>query len=106
MTKLSDIKKYAADVANKFHPKKIILFGSYAYGKPTKDSDVDLMVVMPFKGRAVDQMVKIRQEVRAPFAMDLLACTPADLRERVRTHDWFMMDVVEKGKVLYEKTNG
>ena len=48
------IQKYADAIAREFRPEKIILFGSHAYGEPTEDSDVDLMVVMPFReiGRA------------------------------------------------------
>lgn len=45
------IRKFANQVARRFKPARIILFGSYAYGKPTPDSDVDLLVVMPCKGR-------------------------------------------------------
>ena len=48
----SYIRKYAAQIARQFRPEKIILFGSYAYGEPTEDSDVDLLVIMPFKGVA------------------------------------------------------
>jgi len=61
------IAAYGKVVAREFRPKKIILFGSYAYGKPTRDSDVDLVVVMPFRGRDVRMMGEIRVRVGAPF---------------------------------------
>jgi predicted nucleotidyltransferase len=56
MEKISQrtISSFARQVARQFNPQKIILFGSYAYGKPTEDSDVDILVVMPFKGRNPD----------------------------------------------------
>jgi len=44
---LAAIRRFARRIANQFHPRKIILFGSYAYGKPHAESDVDLLVVMP-----------------------------------------------------------
>lgn len=92
------IESYCRVVAREFHPKKIILFGSYAYGKPTLDSDVDLVVVMPFRGRDVRMMGDIRTRVGAPFPMDLLVWTPA----RARKTDFFTREVVTRGKVMYE----
>src|SRR5258706_1275240 len=71
------IKAYCRVVAREFRPKKIILFGSYAYGKPALDSDVDLAVVIPFRGRDIRMMGKIRERVGAPFPMDLLVWSPA-----------------------------
>jgi predicted nucleotidyltransferase len=54
------IKAYAQEIARQFKPQRIILFGSYASGKPTSDSDVDLLVVMPHKGLSADQATRIR----------------------------------------------
>lgn len=94
----NQIEAYCRIVAREFHPKKIILFGSYAYGKPTLDSDVDLVIVMPFRGRDVRLMGKIRSRVGAPFPMDLLVWTP----ERAKKEDFFTREVVTRGEVMYE----
>ena len=51
--RLAQIRDYCAAVAREFRPEKIILFGSYAYGKPTPDSDVDLLVILPFPGNEI-----------------------------------------------------
>jgi len=102
MTTVAEIRKFAARVAREFRPLKIILFGSYAYGKPTEASDVDLLVIMRHRGNPVYKSVEIRLKVRAPFPMDVLVRSPAKVRERLRLDDWFMRDIVEKGKVLYE----
>jgi predicted nucleotidyltransferase len=99
------IRRYARQIAERFHPNKIILFGSYAYGTPHEDSDVDLMVVMP-AANDVSQAVRIRFALPAPFPMDLLVRTPDDLRRGVQESDWFLREVVEKGKVLYDAKNG
>jgi len=102
MTTLKEIKRFADQVAREFHPQKIILFGSYAYGKPNEASDVDLLVIMRHKGNAVYKSVEIETKIRAPFPLDLLVRSPAKVRERLRLGDWFIEDILEKGKVLYE----
>ena len=102
---MAAIRRYARQVAERFRPNKIILFGSYAYGTPHEDSDVDLMVVMPAANH-VSQAVRIRLALPAPFPMDLLVRTPDDLRRGLKEEDWFVREVVEKGKVLYEAKNG
>ena len=96
------IQEFADKVAAEFRPQKIILFGSYAYGRPTRHSDVDLLVIMPFRGSPIVKAVEIEMKMRATFPMDLLVRTPQKVRQRVNLGDWFMRDTVEKGRVLYE----
>jgi predicted nucleotidyltransferase len=102
MTNLKTIRSFCRQVAREFRPHKIILFGSYAGGKPTEHSDVDLLVIMPHRGSAVTQAVEIEMKVRAPFPLDLLVRTPQKVRQRLALDDWFLRDVLEKGRVLYE----
>jgi predicted nucleotidyltransferase len=102
MTDLTEIKKFASQIAAQFKPERIILFGSYANGKATADSDVDLLVVMPFKGRPVKQAVKIRLAMDSPFPLDILVRTPRQLTEKLKLGDSFMREVVEQGRVVYE----
>ena len=99
------IGRFARQIAEQFRPDKIILFGSYAYGKPHKDSDVDILVVMPAYDE-INQAVRIRRKTDHPFPLDLIVRTPAELRWRLEEGDWFMREVVSKGKVLYEKADG
>lgn len=84
------------------HPQRVVLFGSYAYGLPTEDSDVDLMVVMPFEGHPAYQAGAIRSQVHTPLAVDLLVRTPKQIQERMEMGDPFMQEIIEHGKVLYE----
>lgn len=63
------IRRYAREVAERFRPDKIILFGSFAYGKPHDGSDVDILVVMPARNQ-LDMAYKIRCLVAAPFPLD------------------------------------
>ncbi|MCG3160082.1 MAG: hypothetical protein JMDDDDMK_01115 [Acidobacteria bacterium] len=83
-------------------PQKIILFGSYAYGQPNEDSDVDLLVIMPFKCSPHQQAFNIRMKITPPMPMDLLVRTPEHVEERIRMGDFFMQEITEQGKVLYE----
>ncbi len=96
------IRDYAQEIARQFRPRRIILFGSYGYGKPTRDSDVDLLVIMPHRGRGVEKAIEIRLKVRAPFPMDLLVRSPQKIRQRLAWGDYFIEEILEKGETLYE----
>ncbi len=102
---MSVIRRYARQIAKTFRPERILLFGSFAYGTPRLDSDVDLLVVMP-AANPVSQAVRIRCALPAPFAMDLLVRSPENLNRELEQNDWFLREVVEKGKVLYDAQNG
>lgn len=103
MVKRSQIRAFSQAIARKFHPQKIVLFGSYAYGKPTEDSDVDLLVMMPRTRERGERMsVRIRHAIPRDFPLDLLVRTPSDVAKRLRWGDPFICELLEKGKVLYE----
>src|SRR5260370_32424744 len=99
---MAAIRRYARKVAEQLKQEKIILFGSFAYGEPHADSDVDLLVVMPARNQH-DQAVKIRWELPAPFPMDLLVRTPDNVRWRLEEGDSFLTEIMTRGKMLYEK---
>ncbi|MBI1832239.1 MAG: nucleotidyltransferase domain-containing protein [Planctomycetes bacterium] len=101
---MAAIHRFAREVVEKFHPERIILFGSHAYGKPHADSDVDILVIMPARNE-LDQAVKICLDVDYHFPLDLLVRTPANLAWRLEQGDSFLREVVDRGKVLYEATN-
>ncbi len=100
---LSAIRRFARQIAERFHPEKIILFGSYAYGQPHNESDVDLLVVMPAHD-VVAQEIRIGLALDRPFSHDIVARTPKQIERGLREDDcdWFLREVFEKGKVLYE----
>ena len=98
------IRRFAREVAERFEPEKIILFGSYAYGVPNEDSDVDILVVMPTRN-PISQAVRIQMAVSAPFPMDLLVRSPEKLAKRLADGDSFLREIVTRGKILYEKNN-
>jgi len=94
---MSAIRRFARQVADRFHPEKIILFGSYAYGQPHVDSDVDSLVVM----RPTTKSIRLfgfgrRQNIR--FALDLIVRTPRELEVAPRGGDCSLREVVGRGK--------
>ncbi|MCI0334558.1 MAG: nucleotidyltransferase domain-containing protein [Planctomycetes bacterium] len=101
----SVIRRFAREVAEQFHPEKIILFGSHAYGKPHIDSDVDILVIMPCRNE-LDQAYKLRLAVSAPFPLDIIVRKPHNMKWRLAEGDWFLREIVAKGKVLYEAPDG
>lgn len=110
MVTRQQIHQLARRIAQEFRPERIILFGSYAYGKPTEDSDVDLLVVMPVRNeavlkKAVEIYTAIDRAKAAPFSFDLLVRTPSQIHRRVALHDFFVREITERGKVLYETGN-
>lgn len=99
------IKDLCRQIVVDFKPQKIILFGSYARGTPTVDSDLDFLVVMPFKGRSVDQAIKIRRRISTDMPLDLMVRTPRQIEKRLRVNDFFIKEVINQGQVLYESEN-
>jgi predicted nucleotidyltransferase len=99
---MSVIRRYARAIAAEFQPDKIILFGSFAYGTPNADSDVDLLVIMPTHNQH-SQSVRIQYRLSAPFPLDLLVRTPENIAWRLAEGESFTTTIMTKGKVLYEK---
>src|SRR6516164_11395217 len=98
------IRRFARQVAERFQPDKIILFGSHAYGTPHADSDVDILIIMPCRNQH-DQAFRIRMATPAPFPMDLLVRKPSEIKWRLEEGELFHSEILRKGKVLYEKGN-
>jgi predicted nucleotidyltransferase len=96
------IRRFALQVAERFQPDKIILFGSYAYGTPHADSDVDILVIMPARNQ-LDQAVRIELACDPPFPLDLLVRTPPNVQWRLAEGESFLREITTRGKVLYEK---
>ncbi len=95
------IERLAQQIAARRNPERIYLFGSYAYGQPTTDSDVDLMVVMDAED-VRHQASLIRDSVDFDFPLELLVRTPAYFAERLTLGDFFIAQIYQQGKVLYD----
>lgn len=90
-------------IVEQFHPEKVILFGSYAYGQPTESSDIDLMIVMDYEGRHIEQTMQIHRALNFPGMLDLKIRTPAEMVERNKPEYVLTWAVINKGRVLYEQ---
>ena len=102
MIEMQKVYELSDRIVQYFHPQKVILFGSYAYGAPTEDSDVDILVIMPFEGKGAYQSAEIATTTHPRFPVDFLARTPEQIKKRLELGDFFIKEIIEKGKVLYE----
>ena len=87
-----------------YAPQKVILFGSYAYGDPRPDSDIDLLIIKETDERFIDRWVAVRRLLSDPgrtIPLETLVLTPQELSDRLAIGDQFLAEVVEKGDVLY-----
>lgn len=99
---LKQVKEMAAFIKERFKAKDVILFGSYACGKPNKDSDVDLMVILnTVKGKsyikASEISLALSRNFDVRFPMDLLVRSRKQIKERMK-FDYFIQDVINEGK--------
>jgi predicted nucleotidyltransferase len=99
---MAAIRRFARQLGEQFHPDRIILFGSYAYGQPHAGSDVDLLVVMPTASE-VNQSIRMTLAFESPFPLDLIVRTPEKLKRRLAEGSTFLAEIMERGKVVYEE---
>ncbi len=103
MPTIQAIQRYCDSIADAFRPQQIVLFGSFAYGKPTPDSDVDVLVVMKKARRFwMETTQKTHAKVSAGFPVDVIVRDPDFLRDRLREGDVFLEEIISKGRVMYE----
>ena len=85
-------------------PQQIIIFGSYIYGQPTPDSEVDFLIVMESDERPAKRASRVSKLLRPrPFPMDILVRTPEEIQYRLQIGDYFIREVLERGKIIYER---
>lgn len=98
------IRAVVRHIAEHFKPDQVILFGSYAYGHPTPGSDVDLLVVMDTPEGDWPLAWAISRSLSPhPFGMDILVRSRAEIERRIALGDWFLEEVMTRGKVLYAR---
>ena len=100
-----DIEKIEKEIVERLiplQPEKIILFGSYAAGRATDDSDIDMLVIMPFDGSSINKSAEMRLSLSSKYSIDLLVRTPQQIKRRLELGDCFYQEILDKGKVLYE----
>lgn len=91
-------------IVKEINPEKIILFGSYAWGKPTNDSDVDLFIIQKSNEPRRARQVSLRKKLfGSGVPMDLLVYTQEELNYRLELEDFFFEKIIKEGKVIYAK---
>lgn len=101
---MQNIRGLVRRIADKFQPEKVVLFGSYAYGNPGSESDVDLLVVMNTSLSSRQQRLKISQAISPrPFPLNIVVRTPEELETRLKLGDPFLHEVMTRGRVVYER---
>jgi predicted nucleotidyltransferase len=98
-----EIKAQSQRIAEKFNPEKIILFGSYANGRSTPESDVDLLIIVNSNRPVRDISVEISLFLDHAFPLDIIVKTRQEIERRLSFGDFFIEDIIDKGKVLYER---
>src|SRR5205823_922769 len=105
MVSMDRVRAYAQQIGRTFSPDRIVLFGSYAYGSPTEDSDVDLLIIMQFDPTRERKSLDIRRAIPAGFPVDLIVRTPEMVRAQIAGGDLFLPEILQRGTVLYEACN-
>jgi predicted nucleotidyltransferase len=110
MTDSQDIKKVIQSILQKlisdYAPQKVILFGSYVYGSPGSDSDIDLLIIKETKERFIDRWVTVQRILTGSHRfvpLEILVLTPEEIEKRLSIGDQFIGEILEKGKVLYAR---
>ena len=108
MTNDTSIRKIINEIVDRiskgYKPKKVILFGSYAYGEPTEDSDIDLLIIKNTDKRPIDRWVEVKRilrDNRRMLPVSPLVYTEKEIEERIAIKDFFVEEIFEKGEVLY-----
>ena len=104
MTSEKEIERIVKRIAEGDQPLKVILFGSYAYGEPTEDSDIDLLIVKETSERFIDRWVAVRDLIADPerrIAVEPIVVTSEELGRRLAGGDQFFQEIVARGKLLY-----
>lgn len=102
MTQINDITVFAEEIAKRYAPEKIVLFGSYARKNATENSDVDLLVIMNYEGSSIQTALDIRKHIPFSHPLDLVIKKPNDFRWRIEQHDFFLQEILDSGVTLYE----
>lgn len=103
MVAMSAITELSRRIVEEFHPDKIILFGSHAYGNPKEYSDVDLLVIMPFEGKGFRKTLEIINHLDPRFSVDVIVRRPDDAARRYTEYDPLIRDAFDRGVMLYER---
>lgn len=111
MVENAKIKETIANIVEKirdnYKPEKIILFGSYAYGRPNAESDIDLFIIKKTQKRRIDRFCEVSRLLRniKGISIQPVVFTRQEVARRLELEDDFIKEILHKGEILYEKEN-
>lgn len=98
------LRDAVTNIVKGFRPNRILLFGSYAYGKPTTDSDLDLLIIKNTRLSFAERARQVSQIIgRHVFPLDLIVLTPGEVQRRLKAFDPFLEEALSQGRILYDK---
>ena len=100
-TRKRKIKEGVDTIVTNYKPEKVYLFGSFAWGEPTEDSDVDILIIKRTEKDRIKRQLEVRRLIKGKLPVDILVYTPKEVEERLEMRDFFIEDIVSKGKLLY-----
>lgn len=105
----AEINKIKNVLVERYRPERIILFGSYAWGKPNPDSDLDFLIIkdikIPRPAREQEVYKILTQYFRnRNMPVDVIVHTPKETQNRIHLGDPFIKEVLHKGRVIYEQS--
>jgi len=100
---MEELENIVFRLKTNYQPEKIILFGSYAEGVPTEESDLDILIIKDTDKNPWKRSEEIDRFMPPNIPLDILVYTPLEVAERLRMNDLFIREIIEKGRILYEK---
>ena len=100
------IQRVVDELVAEYAPQQVILFGSYAYGTPDRDSDIDLLIIKETEEPFIERVAHVCKATRGMYRgipFDPIVLTPEELDGRLRKGDRFLQDIVAKGRVMYAR---
>jgi len=96
-----EIAKIVDQIKRRYKPEKIILYGSYAQGKQTRDSDIDMLIIKKTKKRFIERISDVLLLCDYDIPIEPIVYTPQEVAARIKLGDFFIVDIIRKGKVIY-----
>ncbi len=99
-----EVTKITEEIKKKYKPKKIIIFGSAAFGKVTKESDLDLFIIKKTSKKWRERIIEVYGYIMdRSIPVDVIVYTPKEVKKRQEIGDFFIEEIFNKGKLVYDK---
>ena len=98
------VKRILEKLITEYSPEKVILFGSYAWGDPGPDSDIDLLIIKETSDRFIDRCAKVQDILTGThrgYPVETLVLTPEEVQNRIAIGDSFIGEILDRGEALY-----